>query len=384
MQSKLGTQTSIKVCSIARILKFKNFLLLNCHPKLIKPTRLPQGVPLTLHKPCIHSNRVPTYTSKSVASTPSGRLSIVAAAAAAEEQEDLWQYADRDQWYVARFCATDQPDWNPARFVRSTELAPGVREIVLDVEISRERIPLRNAYKHVGQKARIRVNGGEELEVSPIIPPFPESLNKAALYNVRNDIKAEETKKVIEPLTIRAELSLMVRKDDFPDLYKIGDDDLLELGPFSGSGLDLRGPISGVFMVPTIVIFTEGEGIAAAKALIEATPDANGLCFNLRQDVRLYYRARNETEMCFKDLFEQWEAQGVKVATSTRDSFQDMFDDDDTLMYEPSMTAAIILTGSDEEAEAAAVEVCKEAEISIVVKQSEGQVPTQYLVNGKE
>ena len=35
----------------------------------------------------------------------------------------------------------------------------------------------------------------------------------------------------------------------------------------------------------------------------------------------------------------------------------DMFDDDDTLVYEPAMTAAIILTGEDDEAEKAALEV---------------------------
>ena len=34
-----------------------------------------------------------------------------------------------------------------------------------------------------------------------------------------------------------------------------------------------------------------------------------------------------------------------------------MFDDDNTLAYEPSQTAAIILTGGDEEAEKAAREV---------------------------
>jgi hypothetical protein len=30
------------------------------------------------------------------------------------------------------------------------------------VEISRERVPLRNAYRHVGQQAVLRVNSGEE------------------------------------------------------------------------------------------------------------------------------------------------------------------------------------------------------------------------------
>ncbi len=45
------------------------------------------------------------------------------------------------------------------------------------------------------------------------------------------------------------------------------------------------------------------------------------------------------------------------MITATRDSFQDMFDDDMTLEYEPSQTAAIILVGGDEEAEKAALEV---------------------------
>ena len=35
----------------------------------------------------------------------------------------------------------------------------------------------------------------------------------------------------------------------------------------------------------------------------------------------------------------------------------EMFDDDDTLVYEPAQTAAIILTGGDAEDEKAALEV---------------------------
>lgn len=54
-----------------------------------------------------------------------------------------------------------------------------------------------------------------------------------------------------------------------------------------------------------------------------------------------------------------------------------------TSRYEPDTTAAIILTGGDEEAEAAAAEVCREAEITVVVKQSEEAEPTTYLTHGK-
>ena len=55
--------------------------------------------------------------------------------------------------------------------------------------------------------------------------------------------------------------------------------------------MNLRRDIQGMFAYPTLVIFCEGKaGIAAAKALIEATPDSGGLNFPLRQDVRMYYR----------------------------------------------------------------------------------------------
>lgn len=62
--------------------------------------------------------------------------------------------------------------------------------------------------------------------------------------------------------------------------------------------------------------------------------------------------------MRFRDLYDEWRARhNVIVATSTRDTFQEMFDDDDTLAYEPNTTAAVIMCGGDEEAEAAALEV---------------------------
>ena len=63
--------------------------------------------------------------------------------------------------------------------------------------------------------------------------------------------------------------------------------------------MNLRSPIQGLFAYPTMVLFCEGKaGIAAAKALIEATPDSGGLNFPLRQDVRMYYRVRTHTR-CF-------------------------------------------------------------------------------------
>ena len=57
-----------------------------------------------------------------------------------------------------------------------------------------------------------------------------------------------------------------------------------------GAGMDLRGPIIGMYAYPTIVIFCEGQGIAAARALVQAAASEGGLSFQYREDVRMYYR----------------------------------------------------------------------------------------------
>ena len=59
-----------------------------------------------------------------------------------------------------------------------------------------------------------------------------------------------------------------------------------------GAGMDLRGPLIGIYAFPTLVIFCEGAGIAAARALLQAAPSEGGLSFQYREDVRMYYRVR--------------------------------------------------------------------------------------------
>lgn len=74
-------------------------------------------------------------------------------------------------------------------------------------------------------------------------------------------------------------------------------------------------------------------------------------------------QAANQEAFCFQNLYSKWEQDhSCKVITSTRGTFMDMFDDDDTLMYEPALTAAVIMTGDDEEAEKAALEVTRHSQ----------------------
>ena len=79
--------------------------------------------------------------------------------------QDLIQFKDREKWYAAKFCSDDAPDWNPGSFVSSERAAPGRKLITVDAEISRDKVPIRNAYKHVGQRATLRVNSGPERDL---------------------------------------------------------------------------------------------------------------------------------------------------------------------------------------------------------------------------
>ncbi len=52
------------------------------------------------------------------------------------------------------------------RWLCAPQEAPDLRSVTVECEISRERIPLRNAYKYVGQRATLRINSGVERSVT--------------------------------------------------------------------------------------------------------------------------------------------------------------------------------------------------------------------------
>ena len=56
-----------------------------------------------------------------------------------------------------------------------------------------------------------------------------------------------------------------------------------------------------------------------------------------------FCQAPNEASLCFTEDFGHWQQLGCSVVTTTK-SFQEAFDDDETLTYNPEYTAAIILS----------------------------------------
>jgi hypothetical protein len=71
-----------------------------------------------------------------------------------------------------------------ATLIRRSEVAPGLVSLLLGIEISRERVPLRNAYVAAGQKARLRVGNGEERVVPVASPPPGSKTNKVVSWLV--------------------------------------------------------------------------------------------------------------------------------------------------------------------------------------------------------
>lgn len=197
---------------------------------------------------------------------------------------------NRANWYEAKWCAIDQPEWNPGSFVESVQVTPDMKLVTLEVEISRERIALLSAYKRVGQRASIRVKNGMEYAVPIASAPFPEALNQHALFLVRGDQSAYEVKTAVELTSVKAQLDLLVTEKSCPDLYQLTEPVPLEVGPFKGGGLNLRPSALSIYKYPTVVIFVEGEGIGTARALIEATADIPNLSLSFREDARLYYK----------------------------------------------------------------------------------------------
>ncbi|GBG71013.1 hypothetical protein CBR_g8311 [Chara braunii] len=270
--------------------------------------------------------------------------------------------------------ATGPREWNAATVLRVDDIAPGVRNVVLEVEASREYVALENAYTLPGQLASVKVpttataggsdgNGsvgraGESqdaemttLNVTCSSAPFSMEVNRVVLLKLRGDISAGESKVVQYMMSVKAPLELFVEEAKAEALYDLPVGAEVMVGPFQKTGMDFL-PIMFLVRYPTILVFTDdGPGIAAARAMIEAK-DVGSLMLNMREDVRLYYAAEKPSTVAYRDSFPEWESTGVKVRATVRDvgeggwdgfvgSFSQLFDEDD-LEYDPESTAAVV------------------------------------------
>mmetsp|Transcript_5010 Transcript_5010/g.9428 ORF Transcript_5010/g.9428 Transcript_5010/m.9428 type:complete len:346 (-) Transcript_5010:3-1040(-) len=260
---------------------------------------------------------------------------------------------DRGAMYESTYGGEDSPEWLPARFVRAEQLSPGVRNIVLEIEKSREQVKITNAHTKIGQKAQVKVAGGEVRKLvtasSPEDPDSPE--NWAILLNLRGDTYAGSTKRVTDPISLKREVEFYVTESEALDVYNLTEDTQVEVGPWVGAGIKLK-ELQGMFKYRTLLVFSAGGAAAAsARALLNAQ-SKKGLQLDCREAVRLYSWASSEQEISYVTESPRWESQytNLRVVTGTGDSPSDvlasLFDNDDTLEYNPETCGALILGDS--------------------------------------
>lgn len=268
-------------------------------------------------------------------------------------------------------------DFYDAPVLKVADVAPGVRCITVETEISREFVPLDKAYTKPGQAVCVRLPSGSVDTVAVSSAPFSGETNFGVLYKLRGDIPAGATKAPQYALSVRCPLDLHVVEKDHPQLYNVRTGDSIGVGQFERTGMDLR-PVMFLSRFPTLLIFASGPGagIAAARALIEAE-DVGSLYTNLRSDVRLYYSAPTPQELAYQECFPAWAGLNVKARPvvarpdagwqGLTGDFALAFDEDD-LEYDPETTAAVVC--GDASSNAAALRVLDAAGIprrSVVV-----------------
>ncbi|GJP86331.1 hypothetical protein CLOP_g16366 [Closterium sp. NIES-67] len=308
------------------------------------------------------NRRASKFTPKaSVAVQPTANAEITT-----DDRLRLKESEDSSKPYaVVEVDAAEQKDFNVATVTAVEDVAPGVRVVTVNAEISREFIPIDKAYTKPGQTVLARLPEGEAVSTYVSSPPFPSESNWRVLYKLRGDIPAGATKAPQYALSVKHPLELHVTADH--PLYNVQPDAEVEIGAFQANGLDLR-PIMFLSRFPTLLIFASGNGIAAARSLIEAS-DVGSLFLNMRSEVRLFYSAPSPSAVAYKERFAHWEKLNAKVrptvdATNGEEwdglvgSFADAFDADD-LEYDPELTAAVVF--GDKQSNQAALQVLNEA-----------------------
>ena len=253
-----------------------------------------------------------------------------------------------------------------AHIVGTKNLGNGKRLLTVDHEVSRMIVHINDAYTGVGCQAQVRLpraiessdgleeGTAKEFVLKPASPPVSfEDLDRS-IYKLRGDISAGQTKLDETAVSTRASLEVIVTEEDHGPLYDLQEGDDVEVGPFVGLAIDLR-KLMFVYGYPTLLLVTEGDDIATAKALVEAT--RGGLDLEAREAVRVYNLLHASEHAILSEEMHTLEQKldSLKVERVVRSrtapqgkALKAAFDDDCELEYEPEATGVLLLTDSSQ------------------------------------
>jgi len=172
--------------------------------------------------------------------------------------------------YIITFSADEEVEFRPGRIL-AVEHGEQSTLLSVEVETSREFVALKRAYRTPGQLARLRFDGqdGSEELLDIASPPFSLSANTGALWRLKGDLYAGETKKIAVPEENRLLIECLRPSSASDKDLKPGDE--VEVGAFSEDGIDVR-PVMGRFQCPALAMFCDGshESICQLRAMLEA------------------------------------------------------------------------------------------------------------------
>eukprot|EP00933_Yihiella_yeosuensis_P084176 TRINITY_DN98581_c0_g1_i1.p1 TRINITY_DN98581_c0_g1~~TRINITY_DN98581_c0_g1_i1.p1 ORF type:complete len:396 (+),score=103.05 TRINITY_DN98581_c0_g1_i1:73-1260(+) len=175
--------------------------------------------------------------------------------------------------YRIAYAAEDAEPWRSGRVVNLEKGEAGVM-LALEVDASREHVPLRDAYHTPGQRAQVCFDKTEESKSNPEVvavatPPLSLASSAPHLWRLKGDIFAGSTKQEVKTDTLNQILEVYLPSSAVAKNIAEGDEVLV--GPFTDEGMDLR-PVLGRFQAPSVAIFCDGtpEAVCMLRAVLEA------------------------------------------------------------------------------------------------------------------
>lgn len=169
--------------------------------------------------------------------------------------------------YKVQFAAEDAEEWQAGRVLAVERSAAGAL-LSVEVEASRELVPVRNSYRQPGQRAQLRLCSSDEAVALPVAsaPPSLRS-QRGQLWRLKGDLYAGQTKVLAAAESVKVCVDCLHSDPE----VEIEPGAEVQVGPFTDEGLDLR-PVLGLFQAPALLVFCDGKpaSLCALRAALES------------------------------------------------------------------------------------------------------------------
>ena len=178
-----------------------------------------------------------------------------------------------------------EPVWSSAKVTSNTPACPSEQCVSVVLEINPESA---KEYTVPGQYVQVRLNEDTKPLFLAMASPPPHDSENASPFE------------------------FLIKKTDGNEwITSIAPGTSLQVSQVLGGGFPVQDNLDGFkydFPTQNVLFFGVGSGIAPIKAAVES-----GSVVTDGRSARLYYGERTPQDLCFTDLFQEWEQMGVEV-----------------------------------------------------------------------